>query len=478
MSKVIFIINLALFYSLESLLIQGESKIDLAFLNSQLIQIALQFDSIALIWVENCMFEKHIKAILKINNTKIKDNIIKYMELNYSVNASVSDYIGKLAYNNKEDYYAKYSKLFSNLVHFFMKDKLVIDKSKPVDDLMKKLKSEFNRDLPLLKQIFTFTINNCYILEKSYNLNQFMNLEVDLSNYDIENLCTTFLFPLIHQLIHEKHLSLENINVFPWINRSDKLSWFYDDIGIGGTINSTMESFGKYLGTYSKLNNKKEISFEEELIHRVLKLSSVLFKSMSNIKKYNQTYTLNDIRIENNGTEMIYDCLRIYDNIYSFKNQQLIYSLGIFVARMIDHFREISPNLIYFIPKFIIEIPLRAFSLLKNIDSQVLFKSQDNIEILEKLKLNSVNFYSSVLSMASEFLYDENINNPEIIEILLQNIYMITSFDETIDYLSNNKQDLIKVLKGTSKYISQDIYSKVTSSIVITIMKPIFMLRK
>ena len=50
---------------------------------------------------------------------------------------------------------------------------------------------------------------------------------------------------------------------------------------------------------------------------------------------------------------------------------------------------------------------------------------------------------------------------------------MIISFEETIDYISNNKQVLTKVLKGTSKYMSHDIYSKITSSIVITILKPI-----
>lgn len=454
-------------------MIQGESKIDLAFLYSQLIQISLQFDSIVINWVENSLFEKHIKSILKVNNTKLRENIEKYIELNLSISNSVSDYRGKLAYNTNDNYYLKYSKLFSNLINFFMKDKLIYDKSKNIGDLKKKMKNEYNPELPLLKQIFTFTINHCYELNKSININQFFNLEKDLNSYDVENICTTFLFPLIHQLIDEKQFHLENLNVYPWIKRTDNSSWFYEDIGIGGTINSTTEAFGKYLETYTKLNNHKDITYEQELIHRVLKLSSVLFKSMTNLKRYNENLKIQDIKIENTGTEILYDCLRVYDNIYCIKNQQLIYLVGVFVVKMIEHFREISPNLIYFIPKFIIEIPLNAFSILRSINSKVLYKSQDNIEMLEKLNLESNTFYSSLLSMASEFLYDENINNPEIIEILLQNINMIISFEETIDYISNNKQVLTKVLKGTSKYISHDIYSKITASIVITILKPI-----
>jgi hypothetical protein len=306
---------------------------------------------------------------LKFNNLKLKLDLEIFVKSKYTVRQCLEYTYKKIVdnYNNYEsiskinNYNEKINKIFEMIILMLLKDERKIELTPKMKE---KMNENINLSLPLMKQMIIETINTVYNYRTS--IEEFGGLfGVENSNrctiQDLENLASSFMFPLINFMINKNVMTFENINIEPWIKRTEPKTWFCNEIGIGGTINHVLKEFGGMIEGNKGLKNE-ECDFNNEIHHRVMKLSytflSELYKNYTDINLKFGNADVQLLNIREHGSESLYNLLRPLYGVFSLKNQQLLYAYSFFLLDMFSKFKNIQKEVIYFIPKFVMDIPL------------------------------------------------------------------------------------------------------------------------
>jgi hypothetical protein len=133
-----------------------------------------------------------------------------------------------------------------------------------------------------------------------------------------------------------------------------------------------------------------------------------------------------------------------------------------------------NKNIVYFIPKLVMDIPYEIFKSLIKIRSPVIY----NNELRQKLNAKSPHFKNDDFAYEIAFFYtslfsDMNIANPEIRESLIHKIKFLMKKKRT-SILYEEHPDLIEFLiKGLLKYMSFESLYHIACEIMVKIVKPI-----
>jgi hypothetical protein len=467
-------------YMLEENLIQGQKTIDYTIKLSELLIDLYKIDNVIIVWRESPNYINDIKSIFKCNNLFISDYITQFKESNPTIGEIIGSFYGKLSTEYREEsnilYYNKINSLFQSIIFFIMKDSRKIAAT---EEILKTINKNANPHHSMLKQMLVDTINNAYnyqgVLEEALGLSSNTS---KCKIVDLEYLASSFLFPCIKNMIDNEYLSYDSVSIEPWINRLHENAWFYHDVGLGGTITHITK---EYLGTVTS-NNKIKIAkcdFNAELHHRIMRLGHVLLKELS--KNYTElvlkttNLSIKDLNIKDNGTELLFNLIRPLNGVFSLRNQSLLYAYSFFLLRFITNLRETQKEVIYFIPKFVIEIPILCFSILMAINSPYLLNNNNTFlkDIHIKCpELVNGNYLVLLLSFYNDILSDNNINNPEIIEYILKSINVFVKFPLTCEAYIQNKGLLSSFLSCHVKHLSNENLSGLVFQNIFELIKP------
>lgn len=456
-------------------MIQGKGCIEQALDAALLLIDMLAIDIFVLKWKESNKHTDDIKSLLKFSECRIsriiEENIssLSVKQICEKVQQSIcSEYES----NPNCKYYAKINKIFEEIILFMMKDSNRISKEKVKDQVLGTGHSQ-------LKQMLIDTINKCYNYQNSVEeqLGLLMNSGPRCKIVDLENLGASFLFPLLNYLIDSNLLRLDVVSVEPWINRTTETSWFYSEVGVGGTITHLMkEYFSKVKG--NQLLNMKPCDFNGELHHRIMKLSYIVLKELGrnyiDLRQKSESLTVDLNFIKDSGNEFLYNILRPLYGVYSIRNQGMIYAYSFFILKFVHHLKETQKEVLYFMPKFVLEIPIYAFTTLTTLNSPYLnYGSWFELQIRGKNELFKANEYVSLLlSFYNDILMDEKINNPEIVEIVIKaiNTFVMNSF--AVQTYISDKKLLTDFLMAQVKYLSSESLSNLVFTNIFELIKP------
>ena len=467
-------------YMLEENLIQGEEKIDYSIKLSELLIDLFKIDNVILVWRENPNYIDDIKSIFKYNNLFISDNISQHKAFNPTIGDIISCYYRTFADEYKDEkktlYYHKINSLFQSIIFYIMKDTRKIQAS---EEILKTVNKNANPNHSMLKQMLVDTINNGYnyqgVLEEALGL---LSNTAKCKIVDLEYLASSFLFPCIKHMLDNDYLTFESVSIEPWINRLHENAWFYHDVGLGGTITHLTK---EYLGSINSNKNIKIVKcdFNAELHHRIMRLGHVLLKELN--KNYAElllkttNLAVKDLNIKDNGTDLLFNLLRPLNGVFSLRNQGLIYAYSFFLLRFITNLRSIQREVIYFIPKFVIEIPILCFSILMSISSPYLLNNNNIFlnDIHSKCpELKNDNYLCLLLNFYNNILSDNNINNPEIIEFILKSINVFVKYPLTCEAYIHNKDLLSSFLSCHVKHLSNENLSGLVFQNIFELIKP------
>lgn len=462
----------------------GEEKIELAYLNVRLLVCVLSFESVLIIWREESNYTNDIKNILKFSNLKLKTDFELFVKNKFTVRECLEFTYKKIVdnYNNYEsiskinNYTEKINKTFEIIMLMLLKDERKIE---PTPKMKEKPNDQINTNFPLMKQMIVETLNTVYNYRTG--IEEFGGLfGVSSTNnctiQDLENLASSFMFPLINYMINKNVLTFENINIEPWIKRIEPKTWFYNEIGIGGTISHVIKEFGAKVDSNKTLKNE-ECDFNSEIHHRVMKLSYTLIGELyRNYSDINLKFGNADVQLLNireHGSESLYNIIRPLYGVFNLKNQQLLYAYSFFILDMFSKFKNEQREVIYFIPKFVMDIPLLCFNLLRLLNSPVLRENSISKEITTRLSiLQSNDYLLRVLVFYTDIISDERINNPEIIESMLKSINSFVTHSNTYELYIKNKNLLRSLITGVIRFLNNETLNGLASKILFYIIMP------
>ncbi len=474
-----------MFYKIEELLLIGEEKIELAHLYVRLLVSVLSFESVLIIWREECTYANDIKSLLKFNNLKLKTDLEFFVKSKYTIRECLEFTYKKISenYSNYEsiskmnNYTEKINKIFETIILMLLKDERKIE---PTPKMKEKLNDQINQSYPLMKQMIIETINTSYNYRHSFeefgNIFGGDNIHNRCTIQDLENLASSFMFPLINHMINKNIMIFDNVNIEPWIKRTEPKTWFCNEIGIGGTISHVLKEFGEKVEGNKSLKNE-ECDFNSEIHHRLMKLSytflSELYKNYSDINLKFGRADIQLLNIREHGSESLYNIIRPLYGVFNLKNQQLLYAYSFFLLDMFSKFKNTQPEVIYFIPKFVMDIPLLCFNILRLLNSPVLKDNSINSEITIRLSiLQSKDYLLRVLVFYTDIIRDDRINNPEIIESLLKSINSFVSDPTTYELYIKNKNLLTSLITGVIRFLNNETLNALASKILFFIIMP------
>lgn len=460
---------------MEELLVQGKTHVDQAFDLALLLIDMLSIEVFVVKWKESIKHTEDIKSLLKFNECKISSLIEQSVG-----NLTIKQIFEKVLRSNCEEYesnpnciyYAKINKIFEEIILFMMKDTRQAKNKEPL--------TVTNHSQ--LKQMLIDTINKCY----SY---QFNSIEEQLGMFvnnsspkckvvDLENLGASFLFPLLNYLTDSNLLRVDAVSVEPWINRTTENSWFYNEVGVGGTITHLMKEYYSNVKGNTLLN-LKPCDFNGELHHRIMKLSYIVLKELGRYyidlkQNSDNTLVVDPESIKDRGNELIYNMIRPLYSVYSIRNQGVLYAYSFFILKLVHHLKETQKEVLYFMPKFVLEIPINAFTTLMSLNSPYLnYGSWFELQIRGKNELFSSNDYITLLlSFYNDILKDEKINNPEIVEIVIKAINSFVMNPIAVKTYINDKKLLTDFLMAQVKYLSSESLSNLVFTNIFELIKP------
>lgn len=107
-----------------------------------------------------------------------------------------------------------------------------------------------------------------------------------------ESFLKNFFFNLLSQFYEYLNLPFDSFAIGYWFNRMALDSLYYDEVGIGGTINNVSTLYMINIDEKDIIDNTNE---ESEIIHRVIKLFSVFVSPLMRIylKYYDKVNIIN-----------------------------------------------------------------------------------------------------------------------------------------------------------------------------------------
>lgn len=182
----------------------------------------------------------------------------------------------------------------------------------------------------------------------------------------------------------------------------------------------------------------------------------------------------NAIKDVENGTDLVDRIFRYFFYVFNQSNQDALYQYAYFLVKWLNHNIRKNKDIIYFIPKNLMEIPFEIIYFLYTIKSNSLGDSE------RRKKLNKISPLFEEDNLIYEIVYfytylfnDNTIASPEIRDSLLIKMKFFMSKKKIGKYYEKY-YDLIEFLiKGILNYMSNENYCLTSCEIIIKIIRPV-----
>jgi hypothetical protein len=402
------------------------------------------------------------------------DDIFNYMKNKYSnfqaelscnqalKEMSSSYYEDSLKYNEKIE--KVYQEGFTALLKTFLTDERIFT----IRNI--KLKQIL---LDTLRKGFEFTDFNDYshIFASQIHKKDFSPLFKNL----IFNLMNMFL----ESYIYSNNEDEKNIEfaVDVWFTRLNPESLFYDEVGIGGTLNHVTTEYSNNINEEFKKAPTKFIK-ESEINNIIMKtLSLTLIPGLKEISKMIErakNIPLKKVKDFENGNEVLEKGFRSFFYVFTLENQKILYSYAYFIISWLNSLIRKNYPIVYFIPRSIMDLPYDIFKFLLKIRSQVLINKDIRKELNRKLglKYSEDKFTLEIMFFYTSLFSDQKIANPEIKELLISKIEYFINKKALSKTIEENYNLLELLIKGLLNYMSSESLSHVACEIIVKIIKP------
>lgn len=429
----------------------------------------IHIDSMIDLWIESNQYIKQIKCLFNSNIVKMADiyEVLKNKSNDFSLDISVNTIFKEIKdeffmkkMNNYEKLEDIYSEGLKRVIFIFLSDE-------------RSFKNNAGNGTKIsLRSMLSDHVN------KGYEFNPFSEILIGMNfnKKDFTPFYKNFVFNLFRIL--KGYMSNENLlDVFTienWFNRLNQESLYYDEVGIGGTINHVTTEYIKYIDEDLR---KGSNLFPSDLNHRIIKLISGVFlpvlREFSKILNKSKHITIKNFSNLENGTDSLDKLFRTYFYVFNPENQSLLYIYCFFLIKWINSMIRKNKHVVYFIPKSVLEIPFEIYKFLYKIKSEVIF----NDEIRKNINKTSILFKDDNLVYEIVYFYtylfnDLQIANPEIKESLISKIKFFMKKKET-GKLYEEYYELIEFLiKGLLNYMAVESLSHISCEIIVKIIKP------
>jgi hypothetical protein len=174
------------------------------------------------------------------------------------------------------------------------------------------------------------------------------------------------------------------------------------------------------------------------------------------------------------GSDSFILIFRNYFYLYTQKNQAVLYTYGYFLIKWINSLIRKNRNIVYFIPKLVLDIPFEIFKLLHKIRSNTVYSK----DLRQKLNSQSEcfkedNFTYEIVYFYTLLFSDMNIANPEIRESLIYKIKFLIKKKRSAELYEKHNELVDFLIKGLLKYMTIESLSHIACEIMVKIVKPI-----
>lgn len=364
----------------------------------------------------------------------------------------------------KEKFYYKInetvSRNISELTYLLLTDKRIIYEDKI-------LKDKFN---DLIKNGYSMVDGNEVMLN-------ILGLGNKLSKQ--EPIFLRNLFMNLIYMFDSKFLNMDfnKISTTPWFNRMENNAIYFDEVGIGGTISHVTS---EYINTIDKDLIVKNDEFSYDFFHKLIHMCNDLFIN-SSLKKFDDFYSKSKtspisfyMKIDENGTSKFNLEFRKYFYVYPSTVQIALYKMAFFILKYLMYLIKKNPNMIYFVPTSVTEIPFSFFKLLLNLKSNILTDRSYRLKInMCSDHFANDDFIQNIIEFYLILFADEKIANPEIKESLLKKVNLLIEKQILEEYFEDNDKIFERLIKGLLKDIKGDILSHSASRILLKLISPI-----
>jgi hypothetical protein len=174
------------------------------------------------------------------------------------------------------------------------------------------------------------------------------------------------------------------------------------------------------------------------------------------------------------GTDLFNMVFRNYMYLFTDRNQSTLYTYGYFIIKWINTLIKENKNIVYYIPKNILDVPYEILKVLIKLRSPVLYDSNIRKEANKLSKhFSDDNFLYEIVCLYTYLFNDQKIANPEIRESLISKIGFFMKNNITAILYEENIDLVEYLIKGLLEYMSIESISHHACDIMVKIVKPI-----
>ncbi len=331
----------------------------------------------------------------------------------------------------------------------------------------------------ILKDIF-----NNYI--RKYSLNNPESLEEMLLglrlNFKREKFEQNFYVNTYYNLLYlfcDQYIDYD-FNKFStevFIKRESDKDIFYNELGLGGTLINTNEIFGDKILLKEIVHTN---DFFSDYFFKVVRLSNELFvgnflKKYESFKhRYKIAYLYSLEATEDNGNDEFEKIFKRFFYVFSINSQILFYKFGYFILTYLNYIKEKDPNLFYFLPTMMVEMPFIYYKLLYDLKSRVLYDDKLRKEINSCSKhFAKDDFCNQIINFYLFIFGDKNINHPEIREKLLDRINFFTKGKNFFKFFEKFPNAFDYLMNGLLNDMNVDSLSYFSSKVLYKLIRPV-----
>jgi hypothetical protein len=273
------------------------------------------------------------------------------------------------------------------------------------------------------------------------------------------------------------NIDFEKISTYPWFYRMQENAIYFDEVGIGGTISHVTTEYMKYI-TPDLIVKSEEFSCD--FFHKIIHMCNDLFIN-SSLKKFDDFYIKSKtspisyyMKIDENGTAKFNADFKKYFYVYPTTVQVSLYKMAFFILKYLMYLIKKNPQIIYFIPYSVTEIPFAFFRLLLNLKSTILFDKTLRMNINKSSKhFANDDFVQNIVEFYLLLFADEKIANPELKESYLRKVNILLEKQIIEEFFEDNDKIFESLIKGLLKDIKGDVLSHSASKILLKLISPI-----
>lgn len=436
----------------------------------------LSIDIFAQGWIDSKKFSQHLKMIFNGNFVKMNRIVSCISERKQSLEEKgdkltkienikkfYKDTLGELEITFVEEgaleYDSKINHVLRELILYFINDGRTFRLNQRNVTLRSLLLDNFTKN----------------IKDSSYFGNDIFNYFNRRSNeVPNEPYIKYFYFNLIEIFFKECSTQfLTEISFEPFMSRSRADSLYFDEVGIGGTIAHVNLEYGSKIK--AEFKEKKDSSLANVLFHKILQLTSSYISPLMRDYQKNLRMSEDFINLFNRDSTrstVVKSLYRCYLNVFTKRNQMLFYKFSYFVVNLINTLSKENKEIIYYIPKSVMQIPYEIFRLLVHIKTPFIKSSEARIVNVDFPFSKEDNYVYQILYFYCQLFNDSNIANPELRENFMGKISFFLKKKFLMKEFDQNQILLEMLIKGLMKNMTNDIMSHYASQNMVKLIKP------